>query len=74
MRAVRLVQPGQPLKMQDLPVPDVGSRDVLIRVKAAGICHSDVVTQTVPLDADAVNGVLDSLGRFERQIRTVITP
>ncbi|HYK91665.1 MAG TPA: zinc-binding dehydrogenase [Acidobacteriota bacterium] len=41
MKAVRLVHPGQPLRMQDLPVPDVGSRDVLIRVKAAGICHSD---------------------------------
>jgi D-arabinose 1-dehydrogenase-like Zn-dependent alcohol dehydrogenase len=36
MKAVRLVHPGQPLRMQELPVPEVGSRDVLIRVMAAG--------------------------------------
>lgn len=42
MKAVRLVQAGQLLRTQNLPVPDVGPRDVLVRVKAAGICHSDV--------------------------------
>lgn len=41
MKAVRLVTPGQPLELQELPVPKVGVGDVLIRVKAAGICHSD---------------------------------
>ena len=35
---------------------------------------SEVVTQTVSLDADEINGILDSLGRFGRQIRAVITP
>jgi propanol-preferring alcohol dehydrogenase len=28
--------------MQEIPMPVVGERDVLIRVRAAGICHSDV--------------------------------
>jgi 2-desacetyl-2-hydroxyethyl bacteriochlorophyllide A dehydrogenase len=42
MKAVRLIEPGRPLEMQDIPVPAVGSRDVLVRIKAAGICHSDV--------------------------------
>ena len=41
MKAVRLVQPGQGLEAQEIPIPSVGPRDVLIRVKAAGICHSD---------------------------------
>jgi len=41
VKAVRLVQPGQPLQLHDLPVPVPGPRDVLVRVKAAGICHSD---------------------------------
>lgn len=41
MKAVRLVQPGQPVELQEVPVPLVGSRDVLVAVKAAGICHSD---------------------------------
>jgi hypothetical protein len=33
-----------------------------------------VITRTVPLEAGKINGVLDSLGRVERQIRVVITP
>lgn len=42
MKAVRLVQPGQPLVMQEIPIPDIGSRDILVRVMAAGICRSDM--------------------------------
>lgn len=42
MKAVRLVEIGKPLQEQDIPIPPVGDRDVLVRVKAAGICHSDV--------------------------------
>ncbi len=42
MKAVRLVEIGQPLQLQDVPIPTVGSRDVLVRIRAAGICHSDV--------------------------------
>jgi propanol-preferring alcohol dehydrogenase len=41
MKAVRLIRPGRPLEMQEIDVPQVGPRDVLLRVKAAGICHSD---------------------------------
>ena len=41
MRAVRLIKAGQPLEMQEIPVPEIGPKDVLVRVKAAGICHSD---------------------------------
>ena len=42
MKAVRLVETGQPLQMQEVPVPTVGEKDILVRIKAAGICHSDV--------------------------------
>lgn len=42
MKAVRLMEIGQPLQMQEIPVPAVGRRDILVQVKAAGICHSDV--------------------------------
>lgn len=41
MKAVRLIKPGQRLELQEIPVPTPGARNVLIRVKAAGICHSD---------------------------------
>ena len=41
MKAVRLVQPGRPLELHDVPVPRPGPLEVLVRVQAAGICHSD---------------------------------
>jgi 2-desacetyl-2-hydroxyethyl bacteriochlorophyllide A dehydrogenase len=41
MKAVRLIKPGQPLETQDIPIPPVGPSDVRVRIKAAGICHSD---------------------------------
>ena len=41
VKAIRMVEVGQPLQAQDIPVPAPGERDVLVRVRAAGICHSD---------------------------------
>jgi propanol-preferring alcohol dehydrogenase len=42
MKAVRMIQVGQPLQLQEIPVPEVAENDILVRVRAAGICHSDV--------------------------------
>jgi 2-desacetyl-2-hydroxyethyl bacteriochlorophyllide A dehydrogenase len=41
MKAVQLIRPGRPLELQEVAVPEPGPDDALIRVKAAGICHSD---------------------------------
>jgi len=41
MKAIRLVEFGSPLEAREIPIPPIGARDVFIRVKAAGICHSD---------------------------------
>ena len=41
MRAVRLTQIGKPLQLVEIPNPEIGASDVLIRVAACGICHSD---------------------------------
>ena len=41
MKAVRLVEVGKPLVMQEVPIPAIAERDVLVRIRAAGICHSD---------------------------------
>ena len=41
MKAVRLTGIKKPLEMQDIPVPAIGERDILVKIKAAGICHSD---------------------------------
>jgi 2-desacetyl-2-hydroxyethyl bacteriochlorophyllide A dehydrogenase len=41
MKAVQIVDIGRPLEAREVPIPEIGARDVLVRVKAAGICHSD---------------------------------
>lgn len=41
MKAIRLVEVGKPLQLQEIPLPVIGDRDILVRVHAAGICHSD---------------------------------
>ena len=41
MKAIRMVEPGKPLELQHIPIPAAGEEDVLVRVRAAGICHSD---------------------------------
>jgi D-arabinose 1-dehydrogenase-like Zn-dependent alcohol dehydrogenase len=41
MRAVRLSQVGKPLEEAEVALPEIDASDVLIRVAACGICHSD---------------------------------
>ena len=41
MKAIRLVTTRRPLQAQELPLPPLGPADALVRVKAAGVCHSD---------------------------------
>ena len=41
MKALRLTAIRSPLEEADIGIPAVAARDVLIRIKAAGICHSD---------------------------------
>lgn len=42
MKAIRLIQPQQPLELHDIPVPALGDNQILVAIRAAGICHSDV--------------------------------
>lgn len=42
MRAARLHEIGRPLVVEDVPKPEVGHGQVLVRVEAAGFCHSDL--------------------------------
>src|SRR3954447_16822929 len=41
MRSVRLMQLGHALEEVEGAVPEIGPADVLVRVAACGICHSD---------------------------------
>jgi len=41
MKAIRMIESGKPLQLQQIPIPAIGEKDILVRVRAAGICHSD---------------------------------
>ncbi|MBN1935002.1 MAG: zinc-binding dehydrogenase [Anaerolineae bacterium] len=41
MQAVQLIEIGKPLQDRNVPTPQPGPADALVRVQAAGICHSD---------------------------------
>ena len=42
MRVAVAYEPGKPVVIEDVAVPDVGPRDVLVRLAASGICHTDL--------------------------------
>lgn len=70
MLAARLHGPGQPLRVERVPVPEPGPDEVRVRVVAAGICGSDLhlLDGESPLDAyprtlgHEIAGVVDAVG------------
>lgn len=42
MKAAVLRQPGTPLTIEDVTIGKPGPREVLIRTRAVGLCHSDL--------------------------------
>ncbi len=42
MRAARFYKVGEPLKVEAIPFPELSSEEVLVDVKACGICGSDI--------------------------------
>jgi 2-desacetyl-2-hydroxyethyl bacteriochlorophyllide A dehydrogenase len=77
MKAIRLIRPRQALEEQRVAVPAVSPRDVLVRVKAAGICHSDAhyragISRVDPLPltlGHEVAGVVERLGAEVRNVK-----
>ncbi|CAO5154294.1 Alcohol dehydrogenase [Frankia sp. AiPs1] len=58
MKVAVAYEPGKPLVLEDLEVPPLGPRDVLVRVAASGICHTDlnVIEGHSPLPLPTVPG------------------
>ncbi len=42
MKAAVVTALGQPLEIREVPVPAIGPGQVLIRVRASGVCHTDL--------------------------------
>ena len=74
MKAAVLHEIGKPLTIEDVPKPSPGAGQVLIRVEACGVCHSDVhladgdwdllrpITKTPLILGHEVAGVVAELG------------
>jgi len=58
MRAAVLVAPGEPLQVQHIRTPRPKSGEVLVKVTACGLCHSDlhVIAGKIPFPTPAVLG------------------
>ncbi|SEP10707.1 Zn-dependent alcohol dehydrogenase [Trujillonella endophytica] len=66
---------GKPLVLADLPVPEVGPRDVLVRIAASGLCHTDlhVINGSSALPLPIVPGheacgIVEEVGREVRRV------
>jgi alcohol dehydrogenase, propanol-preferring len=44
MKAARFYRPNEPLRIEEISVPVLGPNEVMVEVKAAGLCGSDVHT------------------------------
>lgn len=58
MRAAVLVAPGEPLQIQEIRTPRPKSHEVLVKVTACGLCHSDlhVIHGSIAFPTPAVLG------------------
>ncbi len=50
MKAVRYLGPGRPFRMEDVPEPEPGPGYVSIRIRAAGMCHTELHFESGLLD------------------------
>jgi propanol-preferring alcohol dehydrogenase len=70
MRAVQIVEIGQPLQLREIALPEPGPGEIRVKVQAAGICHSDAhyrdgtasVARLPITPGHEVAGVVDKLG------------
>lgn len=76
MKVAVAYRAGEPLVVEELPQPEVGPRDVLVRLKASGICHTDlnVIAGQSRLPLPAVpghegTGIVEEVGIEVRRVR-----
>jgi len=68
VRAIRYHGPLKPLRLEDVPTPEPGPGEVLVRVLAAGLCHTDLHFTSGLLDLGVAPLTLghEIVGRIER--------
>ena len=73
MRAARMYGYQQPLRVEEVPVPEIGPDEILVKVAAAGMCRSDYQlvdgyfkgpfpVTAIAVDVNGLKAVNDQLG------------
>jgi len=77
MKTVQLITPGQPLEIRNAEIPLLQSNDVLVAVKAAGICHSDAHYRAGGLSEEKlpvtlgheISGIIEHIGSDVKELK-----
>lgn len=77
MKAAVLHEPKKPLSIEDVPTPKPGYGEVLIKVKAVGVCHSDlhIVDGEIPVPklplilGHEIAGVIEEVGEGVKDLK-----
>jgi D-arabinose 1-dehydrogenase-like Zn-dependent alcohol dehydrogenase len=78
MLAARLVKPGEPLRLEEVPVPEPAPDEILVKVSACGLCGTDLhlaVAGDIPVERTPITlghegaGVVAAAGREARSLR-----
>lgn len=76
MKAAVLIQPGQPLEIEDVIISKPGPHEVLIRTAACGLCHSDLhfIEGSYPHPLPAIPGheaagIVEKVGSEVRSVK-----
>ncbi len=70
MKAVRYRGPRQPFQLEDVPIPEPGAGEVRVRIRAAGMCHTELHFESGLLDLGVapltmgheIAGVIEDVG------------
>ncbi len=77
MKATRFYEVGKPLTIEDVPEPEVGPTDVLVKIAGAGVCHSDlhvidgeVGVKRLPITLGHENaGIVEKVGSLVTEVQ-----
>jgi 2-desacetyl-2-hydroxyethyl bacteriochlorophyllide A dehydrogenase len=70
--------PERPMKIEDVPIPNIGPRDVLVKVAACGLCRTDLEYlegKVRPLKlpplilGHEISGVVEDVGEFVKEVK-----
>ena len=63
MRALQYTAIGEPPEIREVPMPQPGPGEVLIKMTAAGVCHSDEYFMSLPAEEYTVRAAADARAR-----------